>query len=68
MLTPGTILAGRYQVERVLGRGGTSLVYAARQLSLEELGSRTLRWQFAWSHGADAALAPRFAHDVLTKP
>ena len=33
---PGEILAGKYEVERVLGRGGMGLVVAARHLQLEE--------------------------------
>ena len=33
-LAPGKVLAGRYQVERLLGQGGTSRVYLAADLKL----------------------------------
>ena len=29
-LAPGTMLAGRYQIEKIIGTGGMSMVYAAR--------------------------------------
>ncbi|HEY3500660.1 MAG TPA: serine/threonine-protein kinase, partial [Polyangiaceae bacterium] len=35
-IRPGTVLAGKYEVEHVLGRGGMGLVVAARHLQLHE--------------------------------
>jgi serine/threonine-protein kinase len=35
-IVPGTILAGKYRVERVLGHGGMGLVFAAEHLALAE--------------------------------
>ena len=33
----GTVVAGRYRIERVIGEGGMGVVFAARQLGLERL-------------------------------
>src|SRR6185503_11345671 len=35
-ITPGTILAGKYRVERVIGQGGMGVVVEARHISLDE--------------------------------
>jgi serine/threonine-protein kinase len=35
-IAPGDLLAGKYQVERVLGRGGMGVVVAARNLELDQ--------------------------------
>jgi eukaryotic-like serine/threonine-protein kinase len=35
-ITPGLVLAGKYEIERVLGRGGMGFVVAARHLQLDE--------------------------------
>ncbi len=50
-LSPGEILAGKYQIERVLGRGGMGVVVAARHLQLEEMVAVKLMLP-------DVALAP----------
>ncbi len=33
---PGSVLAGKYRVERVIGQGGMGLVVEARHLALDE--------------------------------
>ena len=36
-VAPGTVLAGRYRVERVIGEGGMGEVYLARHLTIDKL-------------------------------
>lgn len=37
MPAPGDVLAGKYRIEAIIGRGGMSLVYSATHLQLEQL-------------------------------
>jgi serine/threonine protein kinase len=60
-LTPGTLIAGKYRVREVLGRGGFAVVYAAEHVSLgRELALKVL-------HRDDtthAVLLERFAREM----
>ncbi len=57
---PGIVVAGRYQIEQLLGRGGMAAVYRARDLELEELVAVKL---FARSH-EDPTLLGRFKQEL----
>ncbi|MEB2313497.1 MAG: protein kinase [Sorangiineae bacterium] len=60
VFAPGTIVAGRYRVERVLGQGGMGLVVAARHLDLE----RTVALKFLLTRGSERpALLTRFSRE-----
>lgn len=49
----GSVIAGKYRVERLIGQGGMGLVYAARHLGLDELVAvKVIREER--SEGADA--------------
>ncbi len=61
-LAAGEVLAGRYEIDRVLGAGGMGVVYAARDLELDEIVAlKVLR---APSGSEDAAALDRFRHEV----
>jgi O-6-methylguanine DNA methyltransferase len=61
-LRAGEVLAGRYQIDRVLGAGGMGVVYAARDLELDEIVAlKVLR---APSGSEDAAALDRFRHEL----
>jgi serine/threonine protein kinase len=58
-----TVVAGRYRVERLLGEGATSRVYAAQDLRLgRTVAIKILRDEFA----GDVAFAERFVHEART--
>ncbi len=68
----GTVVAGRYQVERLLGSGGMSAVYLARQLQLDRrcalkvlLPGRAAHPDAAARFAREAMLASRIAHPNL---
>ena len=61
-LRTGEVLAGRYQIDGVLGAGGMGVVYAARDLELEELVA--LKLLRAPSGSEDAAALDRFRHEL----
>src|SRR5438046_2357584 len=58
----GQVLAGRYEIDRVLGAGGMGIVYAARDLELDEIVA--LKLLRAPSGSEDAAALERFRHEV----
>ena len=61
-LSVGAVLAGRYEIDRVLGAGGMGVVYAARDLELDEIVAlKVLR---APSGSEDAAALERFRHEL----
>src|SRR6266436_1740482 len=61
-LPAGQVLAGRYEIDRVLGAGGMGVVYAARDLELDEIVA--LKLLRAPSGSEDAAALDRFRHEV----
>src|SRR2546429_3680988 len=61
-LAAGQVLAGRYEIDRVLGAGGMGIVYAARDLELDEIVA--LKLLRAPSGSEDAAALERFRHEV----
>ncbi len=61
-LSTGDVLAGRYEIDRALGAGGMGVVYAARDLELDEVVAlKVLR---APSGSEDAAALDRFRHEL----
>jgi eukaryotic-like serine/threonine-protein kinase len=60
-LSPGMLFAGRYRIERALGRGGMGIVYRARDQSLDEVVAiKVLRPDFA----QDPAMGKRFKSEI----
>ena len=61
-LSAGEVLAGRYVIARALGAGGMGVVYAARDLELDEVVA--LKVLHAPSGSEDAAALDRFRHEL----
>ncbi len=72
---PGTVLAGRYQVRRELGRGGMGMVYLCRDLVLDErvavklLGrpGETARPEDAWWFQEEARALAGLSHPTIVR-
>src|SRR5262249_57397377 len=61
-LAPGTVLADRYRVHELVGRGGMGAVYRAEHLALgNTMAVKVLRS----SHGAHADLVRRFQPEAV---
>src|SRR5437899_2004572 len=61
-ISAGEVLAGRYEINRALGAGGMGVVYAARDLELDEIVAlKVLR---APAGSEDAAALGRFRHEL----
>src|SRR5580693_7054720 len=56
----GSVVAGRYQVERLLGKGGMGAVYLARQLSMD----RMVALKLIHPHLASPEVAKRFHREM----
>jgi CheY-like chemotaxis protein len=62
LLVPGSILAGRYEISNVLGRGGMGTVYGARDRELgEPVALKLVRPELL---GADAGAVERFKNEI----
>jgi serine/threonine protein kinase len=59
---PGETLAGKYKIERILGRGGMGIVVAARHLELEERVA--IKFLLRGGTGGDPAVLERFLREA----
>jgi serine/threonine protein kinase len=57
---PGSVIAGKYEVERVLGSGGMGIVLAARR---KQLGQRVAIKLLHGGAAADSSAATRFLRE-----
>ena len=67
ILTPeervGTDIAGKYRLERILGRGGMAVIYESRHLWTErEVAIKILNYEYAQDEG----IARRFLQEART--
>jgi serine/threonine protein kinase len=60
LLTPGTVLEGRYRIDAEVGRGGMGVVYRGTDLTL----SRPVAIKAMQVSGAEAAVLARFMHEA----
>jgi DNA-binding response OmpR family regulator len=62
LLVPGSLLAGRYEISNVLGRGGMGTVYGARDRELgEQIALKLVRPELL---GADEGAVARFKNEI----
>jgi tetratricopeptide (TPR) repeat protein len=62
MLQPGSLLAGRYQIVKLLGEGGMGAVYRARDIELErEVAVKVIRPELA----RNAQILQRFKQELI---
>lgn len=67
MVAPGTTLQGRYIIERVIGEGGMSVVYLARQVSLNHRQVAIKHMSMPHASASDAqASADQFQQEAST--
>ena len=62
LFTPGTIISGRFEIIRLIGRGGMGHVYEARDLELKEkVALKTIREDIS----SDPQMLARFKRELL---
>ncbi len=62
VFTPGTLLAARYQILRILGQGGMGAVYQARDQELDRvIALKVIRPELA----ADSSILQRFKQELI---
>lgn len=59
---PRSIIAGRYEIRREIGRGGMGVVYAAREIATKQ--PIAIKWLNEMSHEPDSPLLARFKREA----